>query len=430
MMTTHPLPVQESTSAGRGAGRPRHHRLRAFHTATFVAAVFLSGPTGVQGQFHPDLATPLRGELPPTPAPIFLPEPEGVAVTTFASGLQTIWSLEFAPDGRLFVSERPGRIRVVGPDGALDPVPWLELPDLVRRDDGMLGLALHPDFAEEPWVYVFHLVRKGDELVNRVSRFREVGGRAGQEEVLLDDLESTVTHNGGRLRFGPDGMLYVTLGDIDQPTLAQDLIRLHGSILRITPEGRVPADNPWPGSAIWAYGLRNTGGLAFRPADGALFAADHGPSSEWGPLRINARDEINIIVRGGNYGWPLAVGAPNHPAYVDPIIAWIPAQPPGDLTFYDGDLFPELKGDLLFTTLRGETMMRIRFTDPEEPDLITAVEWWFHNGELSNGSRFGRLRGLTVGPDGAIYIGTSNFGRAMAREGDDRILRIAPAPDR
>ena len=99
------------------------------------------------------------------------------------------------------------------------------------------------------------------------------------------------------------------------------------------------------------------------PTDGALFLGDNGPSSEWGPLRIGARDEINIIVKGGNYGWPLAVGAPNHPDYVDPIIAWNPSQPPGDLTFYDADLFPELKGDLLYTTLRGETLMRFRFED-------------------------------------------------------------------
>src|SRR5690606_22440746 len=152
--------------------------------------------------------------------------------------------------------------------------------------------------------------------------------------------------------------------------ISQDLSRPQGSILRLTPEGEVPWDNPLPGNPIWSYGHRNPHGLAVRPSDGALFVADNGPSGEWGPLRIGARDEISIVRKGGNYGWPLAVGAPNHPAFVDPIIAWIPSQPPGDLTFYDGSLFPDLRGDLLYTTLRGETLMRIRFENEENPDLI------------------------------------------------------------
>jgi glucose/arabinose dehydrogenase len=393
-----------------------------------IAGASLAAPDLLQAQGIPGLAPPLRGELPPVPEPTFHPEPAGVAVTPIASGLETIWSLEFAPDGRLFITERAGRVRILNPDGTLQPEPWIEFPDVVRREDGLLGLALHPDFANEPWVYLFHTIQKGDALVNRVSRFREINGRAGEEQILLDDLESYMIHNGGRLRFGQDGMLYVTLGEIGQPTLSQDLNRLQGSVLRITPEGGIPADNPWPGSPVWAYGVRNPHGLAVRPSDGALFLADNGPSGEWGPLRIGARDEINIIVKGGNYGWPVAVGAPNHPAYVDPIISWNPSQPPGDLIFYDADLFPELKGDLLYTTLRGETLMRIRFQEEDDPNQITAVEWWFHNGEVSGGSKFGRLRGMTVGPDGAIYVGTSNFGRGSAREGDDRILRITPAP--
>jgi len=382
---------------------------------------------GGRGGGGPELPPPLQGELPAVPDPTYHPEPEGVAVTVLARDLDTVWSLEFAPDGRLFATERAGRVRVIGADGVLDPEPWVEFPDGVRREDGLLGLALHPDFENQPWVYLFHTVQKGDQLVNRLSRFREVDGRAGEEEVLLDDLESWMVHNGGRLRFGPDGMLYVTLGELTQSMLAQDLTRLQGSVLRLTPEGKVPSDNPLPDSPIWAYGVRNSHGLAFRPTDGALFLADNGPSGEWRSVRITGHDEIDIIEKGGNYGWPLAVGAPNDPRFGDPIIAWDPSHPPGDLTFYDADLFPELKGALLFTTLRGETLMRIRFKDEDDPNRITAVEWWFHEGPETGVSRFGRLRGMTVGPDGAIYVGTSNFGRASAHEGDDKILRIAPA---
>ena len=378
-------------------------------------------------QAGPALAPPLRGELPQVPAPTFLSEPPGVVVTPVATGLEIVWSLEFAPDGRLFITERRGRVRILGTDGVLDPTPWVEFPNVVRLEDGLLGLALHPNFATEPWVYLYYTIQKGEALVNRVSRFREVNGRAGEEQVLIDDLDSNRIHNGGRLRFGPDGMLYISTGELSSPMRSQDLNDLQGKILRITPEGGIPADNPFPGSRVWAYGLRNPHGLSFRPSDGMLFVADNGPTGEWGQLRIGARDEISPVPKGGNLGWPLAVGAPGHPDYVDPIIAWNPSQPPGDLIFYNADLFPELKGNLLFTSLRGETMMRFQIGNQQNPNAITAVDWWFHSGATSQGSRFGRLRAITVGPDGAIYIGTTNFGRGSARENDDKILRITPA---
>lgn len=411
------------------AAEPLFHRSpEPIRRLLTLAAMFVLSVPALHGQSGPAnapaaLSPPLRGEL-PGPAPVFLPQPQGITVTPVASGLQNVWSLQFAPDGRLFITERIGRVRILRPDGVLDPVPWLEVPQVMRKEDGLLGLALDPAFPTEPWVYVFYTVRKGDELVNRISRFREVNGRAGDEEVLIDDLASSITHNGGRLRFGPDGMLYISVGDIEQGALSQDLSNLYGTILRIAPDGSIPSDNPWPGSPMWAYGLRNVGALAFRPGDGALFAGDHGPSGEWGPLRISSRDEINVITKGGNYGWPLAVGAPNHPSYIDPILAWIPSQPPGDLAFYDADLIPDLKGDLLYTTLRGGTMMRIRFEDQADTDRATSVEWWFHDGQM-NGSRFGRLRGMAVGPDGAIYIGTSNVERG---DPEDLILRVAPTP--
>jgi quinoprotein glucose dehydrogenase len=318
-------------------------------------------------------------------------------------------------------------VRILGTDGRLDPTPWVEFPNVVRLEDGLLGLALHPDFANQPWVYLHYTVQKGEALVNRVSRFREVNGRAGEEEILIDDLDSNRIHNGGRLRFGPDGMLYISIGELSDPVRAQDLNRLQGKILRITPEGEIPADNPFPGSPIWAYGLRNPHGLTFRPSDGTLFVADNGPTGEWRPLPIGARDEISPVPKGGNLGWPLAVGAPGHPDYVDPIIAWIPAQAPGDLAFYNADLFPELKGNLLFTSLAGQVFMRFTVGNEQNPNAVTSVEWWFHTG-VARESTYGRLRAMTVGPDGAIYVGTSNFGRGTAREGDDRILRITPAP--
>lgn len=398
-----------------------------------VAAALVSASTlfaqATPAAEPPPLEPPLVGELPPSPEEVYVPSPEGISVTPYATGLKVVWSLDFAPDGRLFIAEREGRIRVVSADGQLDPTPWHTFEGMeVRLEDGLLGLALHPDFETQPWVYAFYTVQKDDTYVNRVSRFREVNGRAGEEQVLIDDIPSFRIHNGGRLRFGPDGMLYVTVGEITQSMRAQDVNDLPGKILRVTPEGEIPADNPFPGSPVWAYGMRNTHGLAFRPSDGALFAADNGPTGEWGQLRIRALDEVSIIQKGGNHGWPVAVGAPGDPRYVDPILAWIPSNPPGDLIFYDGDLMPELKGDLFFSGLRTQALLRIRFQDPADPNKVTAVERWFTGPEPRTDSVYGRLRGMAVGPDGALYVGTGNHdGRSALREGDDRVLRIGPA---
>jgi quinoprotein glucose dehydrogenase len=177
---------------------------------------------------------------------------------------------------------------------------------------------------------------------------------------------------------------------------------------------------------VWARGLRNPNGLAFQPRTRTLFAGDHGPTSEWGAPRIMDRDELNVIRKGANYGWPLVVAAAKQPDLVDPIISWIPSTPPGALLFYDGDLLPAFKGDLFYSSLTGQALLRIRFQDPAGPDRVTAVERWFNTGPRGT-SVYGRLRALTTGPDGAIYVGTSNRdGRGFPNDGDDRVLRIVP----
>lgn len=393
-------------------------------TRWVAAAVLMPASVPVRAQIS---QPPTVGDLPPAPTETFVPEPPGTAVTIFASGLEAIWSLAFAPDGRLFLTERPGRIRVVSRDGRVDETPWATVAsESTRGEGGLLGLALHPRFPDEPWVYVMYTARKSDGLVNRVTRFREVNGRGAGEEIILDDLPGATNHNGGRLRFGPDGMLYVGAGDAYVPERAQDRSSPGGAILRLTPEGRVPDDNPWPGNPIWALGLRNPNAMAFRPRDGALFAGDHGPTSEWRNLGIRDRDELNLIRKGANYGWPVVVGAPGRPGFVDPLVAWDPSAPPGDLVFYDAALLPPLRGDLFLSTLRAEALIRIRFTDASDPNRVTAIERWFNTGPRGT-SVYGRLRGMTVGPDGALYVGTSNRdGRGQPRAGDDRVLRIGP----
>jgi glucose/arabinose dehydrogenase len=400
-------------------------RLPASCMAAFACAIFAADLSAQQNA----VPLPIRGELPDVQE-TYVPTPPGIDVTPYATGLEIVWSLEFAPDGRLFIAERAGRIRIVDTSGQLDPQPWLTIPGLVSRfEDGLLGLTLDPDFAEQPWVYVYYATDKDGVIVNRVSRFREDDGRGGTEQILLDDIPSGRIHNGGRLRFGPDGMLYISTGDIFEAMRAQNTRDLAGKILRIARDGAIPSDNPFPGSPVWAYGVRSSHGLAFRPGDAALFAADNGPSTEWPEQNIRARDELNRIERGANYGWPVAVGAPGMPLFVDPLLAFSPlAVPPGDLLFYDADAMPELRGDLILSSLGAEAMLRIRFQDASDPDRVTEIERWFNNGAPRGGGVYGRLRGMAVGPDGAIYVGTGNHdGRSALREGDDRVLRIAPA---
>ena len=394
----------------------------AYVAATAILGVAVSLLSMVHAQTV-DGDRPLLGDPPRVPLEEYLQDPPGVTVETLFTGLDVVWSLEFASDGRLFLTEKAGRVRVVSAGGTLDPEPWVTLTNVRAevREQGLNGLALHPEFPDEPWVYVMYTVdTEGDEVANRVSRFREVDGRGTTEEVLIDNLPGSTNHNGGRIRFGPDGMLYVGAGDGTDRERAQNLNNLGGSILRITPEGEVPADNPWPDNLIWAYGFRNPMGIAFRPEDGALFVADHGPTGEWEP-RIGAFDELNIVEKGKNYGWPRVVGAPGVPDYTDPILSWIPSVPPGDMVFRGNDLY--------VSALWSEALIRIRFEAAGDPDRVTGVERWFNSrvwrdGVLSVGT-YRRLRALTVGPDGALYMGTSNRdGRFEPGPEDDRVLRV------
>lgn len=363
--------------------------------------------------------------------------PDGIEVTPYVTGLEAIWDIVFLPDGAALVSERPGRIRYVSAAGDLQEDPWVE-PALVVGEEnggGMMGLALHPDFASNGWVYAMYSTDVNGGRVSRVSRFKHDATYGGNEEVILDLLPAGNTHFGGRIDFGPDGMLYVTIGDTGQRGSSQSLADYRAKLLRVTPEGDVPEGNPFPGSPVWAYGLRNTAGLAFRPGTNQLFGADHGPSGEWREPLIGARDELNIIEAGKNYGWPGYLGAPSVEGIEDPILMWKDSpMPPGDIIFYDHDLMPELRGDLFMATLRTEALLRVRFEDEAQPDLPTTLERWFTSEDIGDApmgegpSQFGRLRAVAVGPDGAIYIGTTNRdrGRGTLRDGDDRVIRIAP----
>lgn len=329
-----------------------------------------------------------------------------------ATGLDIPWSLAFAPDGRLFITERPGRVRVFTGGRLLDE-PALVIEDIgAEGEAGLLGMALHPDFANNGLVYLAYTARRGDgSLVNRLVRFREVGNSLGEAAVLLDDIPASGIHNGSRLRFGPDRMLYMTMGDANDAASAQDLGSLNGAILRLDPDGRTPGDNPFA-SPIHAYGLRNPQGLDWHPLTGALWASDHGPTGN---------DELNVIIAGRNYGWPLVQGTETRAGFEAPQRVFNPAIAPSGLSFYTGTAIAGFRHDLFVATLRGNHLRRFRF-DPSDPSRIAADE------RLLDG-RFGRLRDVVTGPDGALYVSTSN-GQGASTPAGDRIIRLAPAPAR
>jgi quinoprotein glucose dehydrogenase len=262
-----------------------------------------------------------------------------------------------------------------------------------------------------------HTYRSGGTVGNRVGRLRHEGERGRLDRTVLDGIIGARNHNGGRIGFGPDGMLYVTAGEIFQAELAADLKSLGGKILRIAPDGAIPQDNPFPGSPVYSYGHRNPQGLAWHPETGELFSSEHGPSGEFG---LRAWDEINVIQAGANYGWPRAVGAVGNRAYVDPIVAWPDrTTAPSGIAFHQGALF--------VAVLRESALIRITLAREGKSFRASRVERWFGKGEESK--QPGRLRDVVVGPDGHLYVLTSNRdGRGSPRPGDDTIYRLDPAP--
>jgi glucose/arabinose dehydrogenase len=331
------------------------------------------------------------------------------------TGLTTIWAIDFAPDGRIFLTERGGRVRTVR-DGVLDPQPWITLDVVEVAESGLLGLALDPRFATNGYVYVAYTYATGDgTMQNRLARLREdpVTGRGVLDAILLDDVRAGRVHDGGRVKFGPDGKLYWTMGETGNPDLAQSLDVWNGKILRLNPDGSIPEDNPFPGSPIYSYGHRNPQGLAWQPGTGRLYATEHGPSGSQ-----SCCDEVNYILPGMNYGWPQAFGDQSAAGTMAPLIH---SGPTGATTWAPGGAAfvttGPWAGSLVFVGLRGQSLYRVTL-DPTNPVGVTSFERYLQG-------TYGRLRDVVEGPDGALYVATSNRdGRGSPGPADDRLLRI------
>lgn len=329
-------------------------------------------------------------------------------VESYIRNLEVPWAIAFAPDGRLFFTERPGRVRIVASDQLIS-TPALTLGDTYAQGEaGALGIAVDPSFASNHFVYLVYTASGSRARVNRLVRYREVDNTLAEAAVLIDGIPAGDIHDGSRLKFGRDGYLYMTMGDASVAGLAQDVSSYAGKILRINPDGTSPRDNPFS-SAVFSYGHRNPQGIDFHPVTNELWETEHGPVGF---------DEVNRIGAGANYGWPEITGAQTRAGMESPVLFYDPSIAPSGMAFYRGTRIPSFTNNLFFGTLRGQHLHRVRLDD--SGTRIAGEE------RLIEG-RYGRLRDVVFGPDGLLYVTTSNRdGRGTPADVDDRILRIRP----
>ncbi len=314
-----------------------------------------------------------------------------------AKNLNIPWEITFLPDGDMLVTERPGTLKRIGKNQqnyTINEVKHI-------GEGGLLGMALHPDFSQNNWIYFYYTTESKDTLKNVVVRYNLDHKGLTNKTIILDNIPAARNHNGGRISFGPDGYLYITTGDAQNPQLAQDIKSLAGKILRVKDDGSIPSENPYS-NEVYSYGHRNPQGIAW-DNQFRLWATEHGRSGFYSGF-----DELNLIQKGKNYGWPIIQGNETKNNMETPVInsgpneTWAPAS----LTFKDNSLF--------FTGLRGETLYQATIL----PDNKVSLQKHFFQ-------QFGRLRAITLGPDGYLYISTSNTdGRGFPKKNDDKIIKI------
>lgn len=346
----------------------------------------------------PETETMIPETLNQTPIPDE-PTPTPELISTAVQNLQTPWEITFLPDGRLLITERSGSLVLIDADSERIPIVGV----LEQGESGLLGLALHPEFDQNGLLYLYMSYQGAGSLLNRVERYQFDGKVLSDRMVIIDQIPGDVNHDGGRIEFGPDGLLYITTGDASYGPNAQDINSLAGKILRLHDDGTIPADNPF-GNAVYSYGHRNPQGLAW-DEQGQLWSTEHGPSGLG-----SGYDELNLIEIGGNYGWPDIQGDQTRVGMISPRL-----QSGGNETWAPGDL-EIVDGVAYFTGLRGSTLYSVPLNDIRPETL-----------QRHFASEYGRLRALRLGSDGLLYVGTSNRdGRGSIRAGDDKIFRIDP----
>lgn len=331
-------------------------------------------------------------------------------------GLEVPWSIVWAPDGRMIFTERAGRVRVYE-NGALRAQPLFVVSDVEQTGEtGLMSVALHPQFSTNQFVYLsYGYGNRGSRV--RVVRYRETPQGFVDRKVIIEDIPAAQFHAGCRIRFGPDGKLYITTGDATDRQLAQKLDSIAGKTLRLNDDGTVPQDNPFVGQQnarpeIWSLGHRNAQGLDFQPDSNLMFQTEHGPSGFDGP---GGGDEVNIVEKGKNYGWPIIHHTQTKAGLESPLLEYTPACAPASGMFYRGSVFPKFKGNFFFGCLRGEMLIRV------------ALDGRRVVGQEGVVKEYGRIREVAEGPDGYLYFSTSNKdGRGKPTSDDDRIMRLVP----
>lgn len=316
------------------------------------------------------------------------------------------WEILWGPDNMIWMTEREGRISRVDPStGNVTPVATIS-EVRAQGEGGLLGMALHPGFPATPHVFIAYNYDASGGYREKIVRYTYDGATLTQPVTILQNIQAAGIHNGCRLVITPDLKLWITTGDAASQSLPQNRSSLNGKVLRLNLDGSIPTDNPIPGSPVWSFGHRNAQGLVF--ANGIMYSSEHGAVTD---------DEVNIIEKGRNYGWPAVEGLCNEPDernfcnsedVQEPLRSWTPTEAVCGLDYYDKALIPQWSNSLLMCTLKGSKLIQLRLS-ADRRRITTSYE--FFDG------RFGRLRDICISPQGKVYICTSN--------GDDKIIEIA-----
>lgn len=320
-----------------------------------------------------------------------------IEMTVLAENLNNPWEMIWGKDDHIWMTEKGGRVsRVDTATGEVSPV--FTIPDVVSRGEGgLLGMALHPDFSNTPQLFVVYDYNNGADYKEKVVRYNYANGTLSAPFVVIDNISAAGNHNGSRLLFTPDKKLLITTGDAGTGSIAQNQAALNGKILRINPDGSIPSDNPLPNSPVWTWGDRNAQGLVYGKT--MLYSSEHGPSND---------DEINIIEKGRNYGWPNVEGLCNTTAeqtfcaannVKEPIYTWTPTLAVTGMEYYNSEYIPQWRNSLLLATLKDNTLYQLKLDDGG--NKIDSVK------EILRGT-YGRLRDVCVTPDGKVFVCTSN----------------------
>jgi aldose sugar dehydrogenase len=406
----------DPVTVGRGAGKVTD--MASGETSWSISARALVPAVLALGSAHCE-ARGARVE-PTSPTCVLVKETYGptgqvpMRAESVVTGLEVPWGIVFISDREMLVTERPGRVRLVR-DWVLVAEPVATLPVDSSKERGLLGIAAHPGFAANGLFYVYLTAAGTTGPENRVERWRLASDHmtATRDKVIIGGIPSAEFHDGGRLRFGPDGMLYVGTGDARRPDASQDVDNPAGKILRLTPDGAIPADNPFPQKTAFLVGIRNTQGFDWRDPQ-TLWVTDHGPS---GDLSRRGHDEVTVAGPGANLGWPTIYSCETREGMVSPSLTWEEAVPPGGAAIYRGTKISEWTDSLLIGSLGSKHLHRVTF-DAAQPTKVASHEVYLQNAH-------GRLREVIMGPDGDLYVTTSNCdGRGDCPKDKDKILRI------